>query len=61
VTTAEVGNRLRYALWPIGVKFSEIIEKNPDVYGPFWLMCSLVFILTFSGNFSNYLLNDVKL
>jgi len=40
---------------PIGTKFQELAEKTPDLYGPFWIYTTLVFLVAVAGNLSNYL------
>ncbi|XP_074109478.1 protein YIPF1 [Cotesia typhae] len=31
------------------------IKPNPDLYGPFWISVTLIFVVAISGNFANYL------
>ena len=40
---------------PFNQKFYQEYQKKPDLYGPFWIMWTLVVILTISGNLSRYL------
>jgi hypothetical protein len=42
---------------PHGDSFLTNTLKNPDFYGPFWIMTTLIMLLGFVGNFSNYLLS----
>jgi len=40
---------------PFNQKFYQSYVNKPDLYGPFWIIWTLVVILTISGNFSRYL------
>lgn len=58
VSEAEVVERVMYSMaLPHKSEFVELIRPNPDYYGPFWIMSTLVMLLGFMGNFSNYLLS----
>ena len=47
--------RCKLSLYPIGSTFAEKIKDKPDLYGPFWLMVTLVFALIAAGNMSSYI------
>lgn len=47
--------RVMHSLMPFNQKFYEQYHKKPDLYGPFWILATLVVILTISGNLSRYL------
>eukprot|EP00798_Chlamydomonas_sp_ICE-L_P027110 gene27110-2335_t len=47
-----VGNSLVGALRP---NFMEVTNEAPDLYGPFWVATTLVFVTAVAGNFSSYL------
>ena len=36
--------------------FQELGEK-PDLYGPFWILTTIIFLLSLTGNLSRYLNN----
>ena len=40
---------------PFNAKFYDISNNNPDLYGPFWIYTTLIFILAASGSFSKHL------
>ena len=40
---------------PFNQKFYEHYHNKPDLYGPFWILTTLVVILLISGNLSRYL------
>lgn len=58
VTTADVRSRLLHSLIPFNPKFYDISEKTPDLYGPFWIYTSLIFIIAAAGSLAKYLNND---
>lgn len=35
--------------------FLDVLEGNPDLYGPFWIATTVVFILFLGGTISKYL------
>ena len=41
--------------WKTG--FIENLDNNPDLYGPFWLITTLIFLLSSTGNFARYFAN----
>ncbi|KAL9104002.1 MAG: hypothetical protein Q9163_001022 [Psora crenata] len=54
VDTSEVLRRCRSALYP-SAPFLDILDGNPDLYGPFWIATTVVFILFITGTISQYL------
>ncbi|KAN0055287.1 hypothetical protein ACTA71_008397 [Dictyostelium dimigraforme] len=54
VDTKEVGLRLIRSMLPIKFSFFNLIRENPDLYGPFWVLTSLVFIVAASSNLNEY-------
>jgi len=61
VDTADVKNRLLYSMVPIPGKsfLQHHIRPRPDLYGPFWICCTLVFSIAISGNLSDFLQKSV--
>ena len=47
--------RIIHSLMPFNQKFYDHYHKKPDLYGPFWILATLVVVLTISGNLSRYL------
>lgn len=46
--------------WP-GKNFVEVhLQRNPDLYGPFWICTTLVFAISISGNISNFVAHQGK-
>ncbi|KAL9118669.1 MAG: hypothetical protein Q9187_004782 [Circinaria calcarea] len=54
VDTAEVLRRCRTALYP-RANFLDVLDGNPDLYGPFWIATTVTFILFITGTISQYL------
>ncbi|GAB7337299.1 hypothetical protein MBLNU457_g2660t1 [Dothideomycetes sp. NU457] len=54
VDTASVGSRCLNALYP-RTNFLDILDGNPDLYGPFWIATTVVVILFLTGTISAYL------
>lgn len=47
-----VKDRLKFALNPMNGRFLSLIEYHPDLYGPFWIATTLIFVVAAAGNFS---------
>jgi len=45
------------ALFP-RANFLDVLEGNPDLYGPFWIATTVVFVLFLGGTISQYWVND---
>jgi len=43
------------ALFPFKFNFIELIHEKPDLYGPFWITTTLIFLMAASANFASYL------
>ncbi|KAL8832553.1 MAG: hypothetical protein Q9191_000177, partial [Dirinaria sp. TL-2023a] len=54
VDTSAVLSRCLAALYP-RTPFLDTLEGNPDLYGPFWIATTVVFILFITGTISQYL------
>lgn len=55
VTTKDVVTRVMLSLVPFNKKFFENYNNRPDLYGPFWILTSLVAAIFISGNVSRYI------
>merc|ERR1719309_895465 len=57
VDTSDVKNRLLYSMIPVPGKsfLQHHIRPRPDLYGPFWICCTLVFSIAISGNLADFL------
>ena len=54
VDTSSVLHRCGAALFP-RANFLDVLEGNPDLYGPFWIATTVVLILFLGGTISDYL------
>lgn len=54
VDTSQILHRCRSALYP-RQNFLDVLEGNPDLYGPFWIATTVVVILFLTGTISQYL------
>ena len=54
VTTKDIKQRLLASLMPFNQKFYMEYQKKPDLYGPFWIIWTLVVVLTIAGNLSRW-------
>ncbi|KAK4554051.1 hypothetical protein LTR86_008892 [Recurvomyces mirabilis] len=59
VDTSQILHRSRSALFP-KQNFLDILEGNPDLYGPFWIATTVVVILFLTGTISSYLASTGK-
>ena len=41
-----------------GPIFFALIKEKPDLWGPFWIATTLVFLLAVTGNFTSYLASN---
>ncbi|KKA27075.1 hypothetical protein TD95_001140 [Thielaviopsis punctulata] len=57
VDTSAVLNRCFAALYP-RANFLDVLEGNPDLYGPFWIATTVVLILFLGGTISDYSARD---
>ncbi|KAK5998205.1 Protein YIP5 [Cladobotryum mycophilum] len=59
VDTSAVLSRCWAALFP-RASFLDVLEGNPDLYGPFWIATTVVLILFLGGTISQYLSSTGK-
>ncbi|KAF2472824.1 Yip1-domain-containing protein [Lindgomyces ingoldianus] len=59
VDTAEVLRRCTAAIYP-RQNFLDVLEGNPDLYGPVWIATTVVVILFLTGTISQYLAHNGK-
>lgn len=56
--------RFLYSLIPFNHKFQETTEKNPDLYGPFWIYTTLILTIASCGSLTRFFkgtkINDDK-
>ena len=52
--------KLKGAIIPFNKSFYQSIEINSDLYGPFWILTTIIFLIALIGNFSAYILAEDK-
>ena len=55
VTTKEIITRVGLSLVPFNKKFFDNYNNRPDLYGPFWILTTLIAALFIAGNISRYI------
>ena len=50
-----MGLRLAHSLVPFNPRFHQLYHAKPDLYGPFWILTSLIASLFIAGNLSRYI------
>lgn len=56
VDTDDVVSRFTHAVTsPTRGNFSALLDGNPDLYGPFWICATLIFLDAMGGNYALYL------
>ncbi|EKG14194.1 hypothetical protein MPH_08647 [Macrophomina phaseolina MS6] len=55
VDTNEVLKRCGAAIFPLRSNFLDVLDGNPDLYGPVWIATTVVMILFLTGTMSQYL------
>jgi len=53
--TDEIIKRLIASLIPLNKNFIHLVEKKPDLYGPFWIYTTLIFIIASAGSLTKYI------
>ena len=46
--------KLKGSLIPFNKSFNQSIETRADLYGPFWIFTTIIFLIALIGNFSTY-------
>ncbi|XVF06110.1 hypothetical protein REPUB_Repub06bG0019700 [Reevesia pubescens] len=60
VDTSDVLDRLKESLFPFRGTFTEKTSTNPDLYGPFWICTTLIFVAASIGTFVTYIAHKIK-
>jgi len=58
VDTLQVADRLRRSLMPWRIAFYDHETEKPDLYGPFWIISTVVFLMAASGQLAHSLSID---
>lgn len=57
ISTKEIYQRLQKSLNPLTKNFFIQIKTNPDIYGPFWIYSSIIYLLAIKGALYHYFTN----
>ncbi|KAF5739852.1 protein YIPF1 isoform X3 [Tripterygium wilfordii] len=60
VDTSDVLERIKDSLFPFKGSFTEKISDKPDLYGPFWICTTLIFVAASIGTFVTYIAHKLK-
>ncbi|KAJ0080125.1 hypothetical protein Patl1_22644 [Pistacia atlantica] len=60
IDTADVLDRIKDSLFPFRDSFNEKTASNPDLYGPFWICTTLIFVAASIGTFVTYIAHKLK-
>ena len=60
VTFNDVKLRIISSFLPINNSFFDIAVKRPDLYGPFWIYTTLIYVIAAGGALSYYFTNSVN-
>jgi len=59
VDTEDVVDRIKNAIGsPLSGTFGNVIGDNPDLWGPFWVCATLIFLNALGSKYVNYLMHD---
>jgi len=59
IKTSDILKRVGFSLIPFYPNFFQITEGSPDIYGPFWIYTTLIFVIAAAGSMSSFF-NGVK-
>ncbi|KAF7805123.1 protein YIPF1-like protein [Senna tora] len=60
VDTSDVLERIKDSFFPFRGTFNEKTASNPDLYGPFWICTTLIFVAASIGTFVTYVAHKLK-
>uniref|UniRef100_A0A2P2IW84 Protein YIP n=1 Tax=Rhizophora mucronata TaxID=61149 RepID=A0A2P2IW84_RHIMU len=60
VDTSDVMERIKDSLFPFRGTFNEKTASNPDLYGPFWICTTLIFVAASIGTFVTYIAHKLQ-
>ena len=55
IETDDIIKRIIASLIPCNKNFINLVEKKPDLYGPFWIYTTLIFIIASAGSLTKYI------
>ncbi|KAJ7977984.1 Protein YIPF [Quillaja saponaria] len=60
IDTSDVLERIKDSLFPFRGTFNEKTASNPDLYGPFWICTTLIFVAASIGTFVTYVAHKLQ-
>ena len=60
VTFNDIKSRIIYSFIPIKNDFLQLAEDKPDLYGPFWIYTTLIYVIAAGGALSYYFTNSIN-
>ncbi|WCJ43163.1 Integral membrane Yip1 family protein [Euphorbia peplus] len=60
IDTSDVLERIKDSLFPFRGSFTEKTASNPDLYGPFWICTTLIFVAASIGTFVTYISHKLQ-
>ena len=60
VTFNDIKSRIICSFKPIKNDFLELAENKPDLYGPFWIYTTLIYVIAAGGALSYYFTNSIN-
>jgi hypothetical protein len=61
ITEGEVFERMRLSVIPTNNEFFTLIEHRPDIFGPFWVLTTLIFMVSVAGNLAMWISSNGKM
>ena len=56
----DIKQKIKGSLIPFNKSFYQSIETNSDLYGPFWIFTTIIFLIALIGNISSYMYSEDK-
>ena len=56
----DIKQKIKGSLIPFNKGFYQSIETNSDLYGPFWIFTTIIFLIALIGNISSYMHSEDK-
>ena len=60
VELEDVKQKIKGSLIPLNKSFYQSIDIEADLYGPFWILTTIIFLISLIGNFSSYIYAEDK-
>ena len=60
VELEDIKQKIKGSLIPLNKSFYQSIDIEADLYGPFWILTTIIFLISLIGNFSSYIYAEDK-